>query len=122
MFGKIASQLIFNAAFSVSALTLRFLVEINSRVSVPELQLQTRANAPGQFANLRQTSFLRAINVAYAMVADATTVLRRMIRKGVGNVSECYRVDQKTCGHSGHCQLYEGSLHFKTLSPKASMC
>jgi hypothetical protein len=108
---KIPRQLIFDAALGLIASTLCFLVEINPRLPVPEVQLQTRADAPGQLANLFQTGFLRPINVADAVVADTAPILRWMIRNGVGS-GKGVRVKRERCGSRRNCQSDRGNLHY----------
>jgi hypothetical protein len=85
MVRKISDELIFNTTFGLVTLTFGIFIEIDPRQPVPEFQLQPRSGALRQFANLFQTGPFRTISFTDTLVASASTILRWMIRKGIGS-------------------------------------
>jgi len=80
MLREISRQSIFDAALRFGSLTFDVFVEVDSRQPVAEFQLQSGADALGQLADLLETRRFRAIKIADTCIADASAVLRWMIR------------------------------------------
>ena len=109
MVRKITSELIFNAAFGLVTLTFGIFIDKDPRQPVAEFQLQPRSDALGQLANLFQTSPFRTINFADTLVASASTILRWMVRKGIGSGNCGSRTYQKNCGRYDY-EACQGNL------------